>query len=250
MTAQPKKIAQLEKILDFFFSRKELLERALTHRSHAYEKHPAEPLDNETLEFLGDSVVGLIVADFFYSKYNDMTEGELSKLKSWAANTIALSDLAQRIRLDKFILLGRGEEKSGGRKKERILAGAFEAVVGAIYVDGGYEAARKFLLRFLESSFKKIRQESFLINNYKSALQEHFQKENLAAPVYRLITEKGPDHKKSFVIEVCHQDQPLAKAKGHSKKSAEQNAAQKALKRLLGKKMKTLTPGTFILKKR
>jgi len=242
--------SELGRRLGHAFRDPALLARALTHRSYAYEEQPAEPLDNETLEFLGDSVVGLISADFFYSNYSDRTEGELSKLKSSAANTLALAGLARKIKLDKFILLGKGEEKSGGRKKDKILAGAFEALMGAIYVDGGYEAARRFLLRFLESPFKKMKEERFLINNYKSALQELFQKQNLAAPVYRLVTEKGPDHKKSFVVEVYNQDQPLARAKGRSKKGAEQSAAQKALKHLLGKGMKTLTPGTFILKKR
>ncbi len=250
MTEPSKKIAQLEKLLEFSFSRKALLERALTHRSYAFESDPEEPLDNENLEFLGDSVVGLLAADFFYSNYGDLSEGELSKLKASAANTIALSLLARKIRLDKFIFLGKGEEKSGGRKKDKILAGAFEAVVGAIYLDGGFEAARRFVLRLLEFSFKKIREESFQINNYKSALQELLQKENLPAPTYKLVTEKGPDHKKSFVVEVCDQDKSLATAKGHSKKAAEQVAAKKALKRLLGKRMKTLSPGTFIMKKR
>ncbi len=243
-------IPRVEKILGRSFNRRELLERALTHRSHAYENQPTAPQDNENLEFLGDSVIGLIVADFFYSAYPELTEGELSKLKSTAVSTLALSQLAQRIRLDKCILLGKGEEKSGGRKKNTILAGVFEAVVGALYLDGGLEAARQFLLRLLESSFKKIKGERFFINNYKSALQEYFQKENLPAPVYRLITQKGPDHKKSFMVEVSFGQRPLSKAKGHSIKNAEQNAAQKALKGLLGKRMKALTPETFILKKR
>jgi len=243
------KISQVEKILGRSFGRRELLERALTHRSHAYENQPEDLQDNENLEFLGDSVIGLIVADFFYSAHPELTEGELSKLKSTAVSTLALSQLAQRVRLDKFILLGKGEEKSGGRKKNTILAGVFEAVVGALYLDGGLEAARQFLLRFLESSFKKIKGGRFFINNYKSALQEYFQKENLPAPGYKLLTEKGPDHKKSFVVEVAFGQKSLAKAKGHSIKNAEQNAAQKALKHLLGKRMKALSPETFILKK-
>jgi len=132
MTAQPKKIAQLEKILDFFFARKEILERALTHRSHAYEKHPVEPLDNETLEFLGDSVVGLIVADFFYSNYNDMSEGELSKLKSSAANTNALSDLARC-----FLAVELGSvQRRGGAHVDALPAVAFHGRVGDVVPDG------------------------------------------------------------------------------------------------------------------
>jgi ribonuclease-3 len=243
------KISRVEKILGRPFNQRELLERALTHGSHAYENQPEEPQDNENLEFLGDSVIGLIVADFFYSTHPELSEGELSKLKSTAVSTLALSQLARRVHLDKYILLGKGEERSGGRKKNTILAGVFEAVVGALYLDGGLEAARQFLLGLLESSFKKIKGERFFINNYKSALQEYFQKENLPAPGYELLTEKGPDHKKSFVVEVSFGQKALAKAKGHSIKNAEQNAAQKALKRLLGKRMKALSPETFILKK-
>jgi ribonuclease-3 len=145
--------------------------------------------------------------------------------------------------------LGKGEEKSGGRKKRTILAGAFEAVLGALYLDQGYEVCRKLLLPLLESSYTTLDSRKFLINNYKSALQEYFQKENLPAPVYRTLTSIGPDHKKTFIVEVDLGQYPLAKAKGFSKKNAEQRAAQVALKSLLGKKMKNLTAETFILKK-
>ncbi len=132
-----------EREIRYFFRRKELLEQALTHSSFAYEKQ-AVTRDNELLEFLGDSVIGLITADFFYSSYQDMTEGDLSKLKSSAASTVALAEFSKQIKLDKHIHLGRGEERSGGRKKSTILAGVFEAVVGAVYLDGGFEAARGF----------------------------------------------------------------------------------------------------------
>lgn len=242
-------LPQLEKEIGYHFKRKNLLLQALTHSSYAYENQQEEKEDNEVLEFLGDSVVGLAVADFFCSTYPDLSEGELSKLKSTAASTLSLSQFAKKIKLDRYVLLGKGEEKSGGRKKRTILAGAFEALMGAIYLDGGFEEAKSSLLELLETSFKKIESKKFFIHNYKSALQEYFQKANLPPPAYRIITSLGPDHRKSFIVEVYSENEPLAKAKGYSKKNAEQRAAQKALKSLLGKKMRALTLETFILKK-
>jgi len=243
-------ITQFEKKLGYNFKDKDLLVQALTHSSYAYENQQNVESDNETLEFLGDSVLGLIIADYLCLTYPHLTEGELSKLKSSAANTSSLSSFSKKIKLDKNILLGKGEEKSGGRRKKTILAGAFEAVVAAIYIDGGLEAARNFLLFLLKSMFKKIKVNRFLINNYKSALQEYLQRRDLPAPVYKTVTTTGPDHKKSFVVEVLLENEPLAKAKGNSKKKAEQKAAQKALKNFLGKKMKTLTSDTFLMRKK
>lgn len=243
-------IPLFEKKLGYRFKDKSLLIQALTHSSYAYENPQNVESDNEILEFLGDSILGLVIADYLYNTYPHTSEGELSKLKSSAAKTSSLSSFSKKIRLDKNILLGKGEEKSGGRKKKTILAGAFEAVVAAIYIDGGLDAARNFLHNLLDSLFKKIRAHSHLINNYKSALQEYLQKENLPAPVYKTITTMGPDHKKNFVVEVFFEKESLAKARGNSKKQAEQKAAQKALKNFLGKKMKAFTSDTFIMKKK
>ncbi len=238
---------RLEKRLGTAFKDRGLLEKALTHSSFAFERPGAR--DNEILEFLGDSVVGLAVAHHFYAAYPDLAEGELSKLKATASSTLSLSDFARQLKLDKALLLGRGEEKSGGRKKKTILAGVFEAVTGAVYLDGGFEEARSFVVRVLESSFRPIREE-FLINNFKSALQETFQKNGLPSPSYRTLTEKGPAHDKTFVVEVCAGDRVLAKSKGRSRKAAQQAAAQKALKSILGRKMKVLTPESFIVAKK
>jgi len=241
-------LSQFERKIRYHFRRKDLLAQAFTHSSYAYE-NPDKVRDNELLEFLGDSVIGLITADFFYTSYPERTEGDLSKLKSSAASTIALSEFARQIRLDQFIRLGKGEEASGGRKKNTILTGAFEAILGALVLDGGYEVARNFFLPLLDASFKKIKNERFQINNYKSALQEYLQKEDLPGPHYRTLTAVGPDHKKIFVVEVYANRTPLGKAKGHSRKSAEQKAAERALKSFLGKRIKSLTPETFIIKK-
>jgi len=239
---------RLEKALGFEFRNKGLLIQALTHSSYAYEHAETGRSNNEVLEFLGDSVVGLAVADFFCSLFPHLAEGDLSKFKSTAASTVALSGLARKIKLDKHILLGRGEEKSGGRKKRTILAGAFEALLGAVYLDQGFDVAKDILIRLLRPSFHKIKGPEVRINNYKSALQEYFQKENIEAPAYTLVLEDGPDHLKNFVVEVKAGDKVLAKAKGRSKKSAEQKAAQKALKNLLGKKMKALSEESFLIK--
>jgi len=238
-----------EKKIGYEFNNKEILYQALTHRSYAYENQGDSPNDNEVLEFLGDSVLGLILAKYLCAAYPELTEGELSKLKSTAGSTTALFYFAKKIKLDKFIFLGKGEEKSGGRKKKSILAGAFEAVIAALYLDGGIEKAEMLIVPHMEFLFKKINLNNFFVNNYKSALQEHLQKENNISPVYKIITTKGPDHKKKFIVEVFAQNKQLAKAKGSSKKEAEMKAAQKALKSLLKKKFKTFTEDTFLLKK-
>lgn len=243
------RLSELEKAIGIDFGNKDLLRQALTHTSYTYEHLENNMPDNQVLEFLGDSVVGLVTADFFCAAFAGLREGDLSKYKSAAASTEALSDYARAIRLDKYILLGKGEERSGGRKKKTILAGTFEALVGAIYLDQGYGAAKEFLLPLLEKSFRKTEPSKVLINNYKSALQEHFQKECLPAPAYRTVTSTGPDHSKTFLVEVYGGGLPLAKAKGRSKKSAQQKAAQKALKKLLGLKMTGLRSEMFVLKK-
>lgn len=243
-------IQQLEKKIGYSFKNKEILHQSLTHSSFAYENQLDKTSDNEILEFLGDSVLGLIAADYLCSRYPQVSEGELTKLKSAATSTLALYYFSKKIKLDKFIFLGKGEENSGGRKKKKILAGAFEALIAAIYQDGGIEEARNFLLGHLKTFYRKINAEKFFINNYKSALQEYLQKENLPAPVYKTLTTEGPNHKKTFTVQVFSLGRSLGKAKGNSKKDAEKKAAQKALKSLLGRKLRSLTSDTFLLKKK
>jgi ribonuclease-3 len=238
---------RIEKTTGYTFNDHDLLRKALTHSSHAYENQPHDPEDNELLEFLGDSVIGLATAEFYYRAFPDRSEGELSKLKASVTSTLALSRQAQKVKLDRAIFLGRGEEKSGGRAKISILAGAFEALVGAMFLDGGFTAARAFINRLLAPTLAPIQTESFEINNFKSALQELFQKSNLPAPSYVTVTAKGPEHRKTFTVEVLAGDKVLAKAKGASKKNAEQKAAQKALKSYLGRRMKAISPEAFIV---
>ncbi len=239
---------QVEKKVGHVFRRPDLLEQALTHSSYAYENPAAGGVrDNELLEFLGDSVVGLAAAAYVYAAFPGRSEGELSKLKASATNTAALARLARSVRLDKALRLGRGEEKSGGRKKPSILAGVFEAVVGAVFLDGGFDPARAFVERLMAADFRDIPAEDFRINNYKSALQEHFQKDNQPPPEYRTVATRGPDHERVFAVEVVHGGRTLARARGPSKKAAEQKAAQKALKRILGRRMKSRGDEDFII---
>lgn len=250
MRSEKNKLSGFEKKIGYSFKNKDTLIQALSHSSFAYENPQEKHSDNEVLEFLGDSVLGLIIADYLCLSYPELSEGELSKLKSQAASTTALSTFAKNIKLDKYILLGKGEEKSGGRNKKTILAGAFEALIAAIYQDSGINEASKLLLSQVQLLFKKIDVDKFLINNYKSALQEYLQKANLPAPSYKTVTSRGPNHKRSFTVEVFSEKKPLAKAKGNSKKNAEQKAAQKALKSLWGRKIKALNSDTFLLKKK
>jgi ribonuclease III len=213
------KATRLENKIGYTFKNRDLLIQALTHSSYAYENRDAQSRDNEQLEFLGDSVVGIAAAEFLFFARPDLDEGELSKIKGSVTSTVALARFSEIIRLDKAVLLGRGEERCGGRKKASILAGAFEALMGAVYLDGGRDAVKPILDALFKDSLKRLRTGHVEINNSKSALQEYFQKDNLPAPVYRTVTEKGPDHQKVFVVEVCHDGRPLAKAKGSSKKA-------------------------------
>jgi ribonuclease-3 len=247
VTLDRRTLERLEKAVGHAFWDRGLLEKALTHSSHAYESSPESLDDNEQLEFLGDSVIGLIAAEFFLRAFPERSEGELSKLKASASSTMALAQLARTIKLDKAVFLGRGEEKSGGRKKVSILAGAFEALTGALYLDGGFDAARTFVCGLLESSLKPIKSGSQTINNAKSALQEICQKAGLSAPVYQLISEKGPAHRRIFLVAVRLGDKVMAKSKGGSKKAAEQAAAEKALKSFFGRKIKRISPEAFII---
>ncbi len=247
MTIDRKKLERLEKVLGHTFADRTLLERALTHSSHAYEAKTEAPEDNERLEFLGDSVIGLVAAEFFLRAFPERSEGELSKLKASASSTLALAELAKEIKLEKAILLGRGEEKSGGRKKVSILAGAFEALTGALYLDGGFEAAKAFVGGLLGSSLKPIKSGSQTISNAKSALQEICQKSGLAAPCYRLVSEKGPAHRRTFLIEISLGDRVVARSKGASKKAAEQAAAEKALRSYFGRKIKRISSEAFLI---
>lgn len=243
------KLDGLEKKIGYTFKNRELLNKSLTHSSYCNEHRLGPRQDNEALEFLGDSIVGMLAAKYFFNEFPGLSEGELSKLKSAATNTEALAVSAKDIGLDKFIMLGKGELKNGGRKKHSILADSFEALMAGIFLDGGFEPVEALLFKLFSDKTGKIRKHTFEINNYKSALQEHFLKEGGEPPCYRIIMEQGPPHKRKFTIEVLAAGRPLARAAGYSKKSAEQQAAAKAFKKLTGRRTMKLSKEDFVFKR-
>ncbi len=206
-----------------------LLQQALTHKSYLGEE--AEALSNERLEFLGDSVLGLVVAEYLYTQFPDRTEGDLAKAKAVAVSEPVLAESAKNLGLPEMILMSAGEEASGGRKRLSILADAFEALVAVIYLDCGLEAARQFILRALESILIDIERKEH-IRDYKTLLQEHTQGLYKKAPRYLVIEERGADHDKTFVVEARLDNLKLGLGEGKSKKQAEQAAALQALERI------------------
>jgi ribonuclease III len=217
----------LERRISYRFTDRGLLEQALTHRSRAAEDPTGGVSDNESLEFLGDAVLGFVVADMLYRQYPDFDEGQKSKIKASAVSTQALARHAEQLQLGEHLILGRGEEKTGGRQKPALLADVFEALVAAIYLDGGLEASAAFLRRELQAAIDEGRDHS-RVRDYKSALQERLQAEGRPLPEYRVSGESGPDHRKTFTIEVVVAGEVLGTATGRAKKEAEQEAARQA----------------------
>jgi ribonuclease III len=212
------------------FRSPELLNQALTHRSFAHES--AEPSENnERLEFLGDSVLGLAVAESLYVQLPDQPEGEMARIKSFVVSENSLSEIAKHLRVDNFILIGRGEEFSGGRSKKAILADALEAILGAYFLDSGFDLSRKFILRILVPEIEKVL-ENRHAQDYKSILQEHVQKRMKTYPHYKVVQRIGPDHDKTFLIEVQIGERTFGAGKGKNKKEAEQDAARIAYQAL------------------
>ena len=209
-----------------------LLEHALTHKSRAAEDVSGGVADNESLEFLGDAVLGLVVADALFRQYPNYNEGQKSKIKASIVSTQALARKAEEIRLGEHLILGRGEEKTGGRFKQALLADAYEALIAAVYLDGGLEAAEAFLRRELKDAIDAGADRNFVGQDYKSALQERVQALGRPLPEYRIAGEAGPDHRKIFSVEVVVGGEVLAGASGKAKKEAEQEAARLALEKL------------------
>jgi ribonuclease-3 len=231
---------QLEQRLSYKFRNPALLHRALTHSSSvpelriAQEEHGIKepPQDNERLEFLGDAVLDLLASEYLLTTFPDWTEGQLSKSRARMVNAQALESAARRLNLGEYLRLGRGEEKTGGREKPALLADAFEAVVAAIYLDSGLASAREMLRRTLFESALEEGGERIGDGDKKSALQEFLQGRGHPPAEYRLAGETGPDHQKTFRIEVWANGECLATAEGSTKKEAEQRAARSALDRL------------------
>jgi ribonuclease-3 len=225
----------LENRLRYRFRDRGLLEHSLTHRSRAHEDVTGGVVDNESLEFLGDAVLGFVIAEALFHECPDLDEGQKSKIKASLVSTATLAHVGERLELGPYLLLGRGEEKTGGRRKMALLADSCEALIAAIYLDGGFEAARSFVRREIWS----MRGEpspagvfTSLTGDYKSALQELLQAQERGLPSYRVAGEHGPDHRKTFDVELVVGGVVIAKAEGRSKKEAEQQAAKLALERL------------------
>jgi ribonuclease III len=223
---------EIETRIGYRFKDRGLLEHALTHKSRAAEDVSGGVADNESLEFLGDAVLGLIVADALFRQYPSYNEGQKSKIKASIVSTQALARQAEEIQLGDHLILGRGEEKTGGRFKQALLADAYEALIAAIYLDGGLDAAEAFLRRELKDAIDAGADRNFVGQDFKSALQERVQALGRPLPEYRIAGETGPDHRKIFSIEVVVGGEVLAGASGKAKKEAEQEAARLALERL------------------
>jgi len=223
---------ELQERVGYRFRDRGLLEHALTHRSRAAEDASGGVADNESLEFLGDAVLGLVVAELLFRRYPEYDEGQKSKIKASVVSTQALARRAEQIQLGDHLLLGRGEEKTGGRFKQALLADGYEALIAALYLDGGLPAAAGFLERELADAIAAGAGEAVVGQDYKSALQERLQALGRPLPEYRVAGESGPDHRKEFTIEVVVAGEVRGAASGKAKKEAEQEAARLALERV------------------
>ena len=221
--------AALETRVGYRFRDRGLLEHALTHRSKAHEDPSGGVSDNESLEFLGDAVLGLVVSEALFRAFPTYSEGQKSKIKANLVSTASLAEMAEVMGLGNHMILGRGEEKTGGRQKQALLADTCEAVIAAIYLDGGLEPARQFLLRELSSQIGDARQAEYFGRDHKSRLQERLQSLGRPLPVYRVASEVGPDHHKLFHVEVVVGAEIIAHGAGRTKKDAEQEGARLAL---------------------
>ena len=219
-----KSFEKLQKVIEYNFNNLEVLITAMTHKSYAAESELKTY--NERMEFLGDSILSVIVAESLYLRFSDETEGKLSQLKSQIVSAQNLSGWAKEIKLGGFILLGKSEDGDEARSREGLLCDAFEALVCAVYLDGGIEEAKKLVLRFLD------KQQQIVITDYKSRLQETAQSEFKILPEYKVVREYGPDHDKKFEVSVYVKNKLLGSGEGHSKKEAQQAAAKKAIRNI------------------
>ncbi len=225
------RIHEFEDIIGVKFNNANLLRQALTHRSYINEQSDDSLSDNERLEFLGDAILDYLVADMLFQQYPTMAEGELTRLRSALVRTESLADLARECRVGEFLYIGRGEENSGGRQRTNNLCRAFEAVIGAIYIDQGLESVQGFICPRLDRLQAQVMDEA-IHKDARSRLQEWSQANHNITPVYRLVSASGPDHDKEFLIEVVIGEQVVASGTGRSKQSASQAAAINALQEI------------------
>lgn len=224
-------LTRLQKHLDIRFNSLELLNQAFVHESYANERKELKLISNERLEFLGDSVLGLVVTEYIYSQYSQAPEGELNRIRAAVVSRPTLAQKAALLGLGDYLLLSKGETAGGGRERASLLADAYEALIGVIFLDLGLDQAKKFILSQLKDKIQ-LAQKNELFRDYKSILQELAQKEYKCCPIYQVVKEEGPDHCKIFSIQVLLNDKILGLGKGKSKKEAEQEAARQALEDL------------------
>jgi ribonuclease III len=225
----------LERRIGYKFRDRGVLEHALTHRSRVHEDASGGVFDNESMEFLGDSVLGFVIADMLFREFPQHNEGQKSKLKASIVSAASLARLGEKIDIGHYLILGRGEEKTGGRQKHALIADCYEALIAAIYLDGGIEAVRGFIGRQFAELIEEARRtgaHAAFTEDYKSALQEWLQSHDRGLPAYRLAAEIGPAHRRLFDVEVLVDGEPVARGEGKSKKEAAQAAAKLALERL------------------
>jgi ribonuclease III len=224
-----KLLSELEQKVGYSFCSRALLDRALTHRSFANERVAEKCQHNEAMEFLGDAVLGFVVSAWLLERFPDLSEGKLSKMKAYLVSEASLVGLAEDIDLGRYIRLNRGEEKTGGRQKRALLADAYEALIGVLYVDGGIDVAERFLRHELRHKVTAIDPTSMIGTDYKSALQEQLQAMGAPVPEYAVVEVLGPDHRRTFRIELRVAGSAIARGEGHTIKIAQQEAARAAL---------------------
>jgi len=224
--------AEFERALAYKFRDRDLLARALTHKSYANERRETSSSHNERLEFLGDTVLGFIIGELIYRSFPNLQEGALSKIKAHLVSAATLASKGRALGIGRYLRMGAGEARSGGAEKLSLLADGFEAVIAAIYLDGGLSAAEAFLRRVFGPDVTGIDIGDLSFQDYKTALQETAQALGLPLPEYRIVDEYGPDHEKIFVIQVFWDGEAFAYGRGSSKREAQRKAAKEALKRL------------------
>lgn len=220
--------SKFENNIGIIFKNKDILKQAFTHRSYLNEHKESGLAHNERLEFLGDAVLELIVTEYLYEKYPDSDEGELTAFRSALVNAVTMSDAAAKIGMNDFLLLSKGESKDTGRARQIILANTIEALIGAIYLDQGYDSAKYFISKYIFNLIEKIIEEKTWLDA-KSKFQELAQENESITPAYKTLREEGPDHDKKFTVGVFLEKEKVAEGTGKSKQEAEQEAAKKAL---------------------
>jgi ribonuclease III len=219
---------EIESKIGVIFNNKDILRQAFTHRSYINENRESKLEHNERLEFLGDAVLELVITDFLYKKFPQKNEGDLTALRSSLVNTQIISDVASELSFNNYLLLSKGESKDMGRARSYILANTFESVVGAIFLDSGYLEAEKFIHTNLSPKLDSIIETGSWIDA-KSKLQEIIQEKKGVTPIYKTVSEAGPDHDKTFTVVVCFNDECVEEGTGKSKQEAEQDVAKKVL---------------------